>query len=181
MAVAVPYQCLGICGNIIIAAQGSRIRSFNTKLELLASWRHPGKTAAEGAKETTGPNLEDGSPPAKRRRTSAADVSGVPEAQDEDRAQSADGVPALPPPTYGKKGKSKKQAKPSRQVESLDRPFVQNLRATPEGRHVVAVTGTDKTLWVFEHDGQGNLKLLSQRYVWIAGPSCVHSQKGAPG
>ncbi|KAK2073083.1 hypothetical protein P8C59_007392 [Phyllachora maydis] len=42
-------------------------------------------------------------------------------------------------------------------------PFVQNLRATPEGRHVVAVTGTDKTLWVFEHDGQGNLKLLSQR------------------
>jgi tRNA (guanine-N(7)-)-methyltransferase subunit TRM82 len=29
----------------------------------------------------------------------------------------------------------------------------------------VAITGSDKTIWVFEHDGAGNLKQLSQRHV----------------
>ncbi len=30
---------------------------------------------------------------------------------------------------------------------------------------VVAVTAHDKTIWVFEHDGAGNLKQLSERCV----------------
>ncbi|SPQ18693.1 21064eb3-aa97-4643-8e48-66c5c0249ce7 [Thermothielavioides terrestris] len=33
-----------------------------------------------------------------------------------------------------------------------ERPFVQGLYATADGRHVVAITGSDKTIWVFEHD-----------------------------
>lgn len=44
-----------------------------------------------------------------------------------------------------------------------DIPMVQCMSVTADGKHVVAVTGSDKTIWVFEHDGNGQLILLSQR------------------
>jgi tRNA (guanine-N(7)-)-methyltransferase subunit TRM82 len=46
-----------------------------------------------------------------------------------------------------------------------DIPMVQCMSVTADGKHVVAVTGSDKTIWVFEHDGNGKLTLLSQRCV----------------
>lgn len=44
-----------------------------------------------------------------------------------------------------------------------DIPLVQCMSVTADGKHVVAVTGSDKTIWVYEHDGNGQLTLLSQR------------------
>lgn len=51
-----------------------------------------------------------------------------------------------------------------------DIPMVQCLCVTADGKHVVAATGSDKTIWVFEHDGNGQLTLLSQRYVFCFSP-----------
>lgn len=51
-----------------------------------------------------------------------------------------------------------------------DIPMVQCLSVTMDGKHVVAATGSDKTIWVFEHDGSGRLTLLSQRYVFFLTP-----------
>lgn len=42
--------------------------------------------------------------------------------------------------------------------------MVISLESTSDGQHVVAVTGQDKTVWTFEHDGKGKLKQLSERY-----------------
>ncbi|OIW34874.1 hypothetical protein CONLIGDRAFT_675826 [Coniochaeta ligniaria NRRL 30616] len=44
-----------------------------------------------------------------------------------------------------------------------DIPMVQCMCVTMDGKHVAAATGSDKTIWVFEHDGNGRLTLLSQR------------------
>ncbi|KAB5563438.1 hypothetical protein GE09DRAFT_782724 [Coniochaeta sp. 2T2.1] len=44
-----------------------------------------------------------------------------------------------------------------------DVPMVQCLAVTADGKHVVAATGTDKTIWIFGHDGNGNLTLISER------------------
>lgn len=45
----------------------------------------------------------------------------------------------------------------------FEQPFVQSITTTIDGRYVVAATGSDKTIWVFEHDGAGGLKQLSSR------------------
>jgi hypothetical protein len=52
-----------------------------------------------------------------------------------------------------------------------DIPMVQCMSVTVDGKHVVAVTGSDKTIWVFEHDGNGLLTLISQRYVLRSNPN----------
>jgi len=44
-----------------------------------------------------------------------------------------------------------------------DIPMVQCLSVTNDGKHVVAVTGSDKVIWVFDHDGNGKLTVQSQR------------------
>lgn len=66
--------------------------------------------------------------------------------------------------TPGKGKKNKKQGKPQPQLS--ERPMVIILTATKDNSHLVAVT-SDKSVWVFEHDGLGHLKQLSRRYVDI--------------
>lgn len=46
-----------------------------------------------------------------------------------------------------------------------DIPMIQCMVVTKDGKHLVAVTGSDKTIWVFEHDGNGKLTKISQRQV----------------
>ncbi len=60
--------------------------------------------------------------------------------------------------------KSQKNRKTKWTPPKPELPFVVLLTATEDGSHVIAVTGQDKTLWVFEHDGKGSLKEVSQRY-----------------
>jgi tRNA (guanine-N(7)-)-methyltransferase subunit TRM82 len=146
-----PYHLVKVCGNVVFAAQGSDIHSFTSSLEYVSTWKYP----AQQREESNGPSTEaqdspaPEGPPAKRRRVEP----GQGAATNGHRADSAQGQP-----------KGKKAA--LYDVPANERPFVQGLYATTDGRHLVAITGSDKTIWVFEHDGAGNLKQLSQRQVY---------------
>ncbi|KAH6854254.1 hypothetical protein B0I37DRAFT_25059 [Chaetomium sp. MPI-CAGE-AT-0009] len=143
-----PYHLVKVCGNTVFAAQGSNIHSFNSGFEYVSTWKYPVQETDESngpATEAQGSPAKEG-PPTKRRKVEPGQEQG-PEGG---LAKSTNGQP-----------KSNKAAKYD--VPGNERPFVQGLYATTDGRHLVAITGSDKTIWVFEHDGVGNLKQLSQR------------------
>ena len=50
-------------------------------------------------------------------------------------------------------------------VGKQEAPAVIALTSTTGGDHVIVVTGEDKSIRVFEHDGRGHLRHISQRYV----------------
>jgi tRNA (guanine-N(7)-)-methyltransferase subunit TRM82 len=146
-----PYHLLKVCGGFVFAAQGSDIHSFSSALEHVSTWKYPVQQADESreapaeAQESPAPE----GPPAKRRKTE----DGQKSVSNGQAADSPNGKP-----------KSKKAAQYD--CPANERPFVQGLYATTDGRHLIAITGSDKTIWVFEHDGAGNLKQLSQRCVY---------------
>ncbi|KAK3904853.1 hypothetical protein C8A05DRAFT_42150 [Staphylotrichum tortipilum] len=135
-----PYHLIKVCGNVVFAAQGSDIHSFSSALEHISTWKYPVKQPDESkapeseAQESPAPE----GPPTKRRKV-------------ENGQESA---------SKGQQG-SKKNVK--HDLPANEKPFLQKLFTTADGRHLVAMTGSDKTIWVFEHDGAGNLKQLSQR------------------
>jgi tRNA (guanine-N(7)-)-methyltransferase subunit TRM82 len=146
---ALIYQCLQTCGDVLIAASGSRLDSFSTKDgSLLSSWTAEHGQNGSGApveadhKQDVVVNVDQSaegvdsqsSRPAKRRRLS----------NDAEDKQTANGAPQA-------------TASPA------SNPRFSALAATSDGRHVIAVTMGDKTIRVFEHDGQGRLGCLSQR------------------
>ncbi|KAL2123254.1 hypothetical protein VTJ04DRAFT_3709 [Mycothermus thermophilus] len=150
--VAFPYHLLKVCGGIVFAAQGSNIHSFNSAFEHISTWKYP---MQHGANESANPveEAQDSpapeGPPAKRRRV---------EGDDKDAAENGN---AKQQPSNGQSKAGKKGAQYDN--PSNERPFLQGLYATSDGRHLIAITGCDKTIWVFEHDGAGHLKQLSQR------------------
>jgi len=48
-------------------------------------------------------------------------------------------------------------------VGKQEAPAVIALASTRRGDHVIVVTGEDKSIRVFEHDGRGQLRQISQR------------------
>lgn len=166
-----PYQCMTRCGDILVAARGSSIDSF--KLEdglLLSTWNCPSSQHSQDGKTPNGEldlttkvatiqtsesslveiALDISSPPAKKRKLSQ---SGQ--------------VPTLVEPKDGKKKQNNRSAAVA---SGLEAPAVTVLASTTDGKHVIAVTGEDKSIRVFEHvfiDGAHQLKQLSQRYVII--------------
>lgn len=91
-----------------------------------------------------------GPPPSKRRRV------GSDGGDDEEMGNDAVDEARIP------EAESKEKVK-EKDPKHQERPFLHALSVTPDGRHLVALTGSDKTIWVFERDGSGHLKLLSQR------------------
>ncbi|KAI0898344.1 hypothetical protein F4806DRAFT_507258 [Annulohypoxylon nitens] len=186
----IPYQCVSQLGqsSIICAAKGTSIYTFdldafyNTKLgaSKLCSWTHPLVRKAENSEpqekidneneitqEGQDPDeQESGQPSPKKRKLSSdekPDVSG-------ENSQADSGT--VEPPLSGdgikkekEKQKQKQKQKSEPRVQQPEFPFVILLAATEDGSHLVAVTGQDKTIWVFEHDGKGTLKELSQRVM----------------
>ncbi|KAK3695373.1 hypothetical protein B0T22DRAFT_103876 [Podospora appendiculata] len=166
---ALPYSVLKVCGDIVFAARGGDIYSFTTGLEYISAWRYPAKQA----NAPSGPSSEPAAaspapaaaaapaspasecPPAKRRRVEPEDESAS-------AAQTAE-----PETTEAKNKKPQQQQKKKtgHQKHSVELPIIQGLYTTTDDRYVVAITGSDKTIWVFEHDGAGNLKQLSQRMM----------------
>lgn len=143
---AIPYQVLKACGSVVFAARGSDIHSLNSSLEHISTWKYPVKQE----NESSGPVLEIQEPP----EVEEAQESPAPEGRPVKRRKLQN----------GQQGKSNGQAKAkSGPQKAIERPFIQGLYATTDGRHLVAITGSDKTIWVFEHDGAGNLTQLSQR------------------
>lgn len=96
----------------------------------------------------------DSAPPTKKRRLSKGP------GEDEEEEEKV-------PVKDGKK-KSKKNNRANAIVSGLEAPAITCLAVTKDGKHVVGVTGEDKSIRVFENiveDGKKCLKQLSQRYA----------------
>jgi tRNA (guanine-N(7)-)-methyltransferase subunit TRM82 len=153
---------------MLCAARGSSIFVFGADGSCLSSWQHPaaqGKAdrgaAGDGTQEPERPQEQTGesSPAPKRRKVdSEAGVHVDPTEPTDGTANPADGKAD----GNGQKSMKKGRAKFS-DARGQEYPIINILKATPDGNHVVAVTGQDKIIWVLEHNGQGQLKELSQR------------------
>ncbi|KAK2004646.1 WD repeat domain-containing protein [Colletotrichum falcatum] len=128
------------------------------------------------------PVNDEDAPPAKRQKVESteekkADENGE-EAKDGD-AMVVDSEPAKPEHQKRDRRKGSKQVRRDhrdRQQQQQnnrggafarvpDYPVITIMTTTSDGSHLLAISGHDKYLWVFEHDGKGNLKKLSQRQM----------------
>jgi tRNA (guanine-N(7)-)-methyltransferase subunit TRM82 len=154
-----PYQCIEKCGRILIAASGPSLHAFSlSDGSRQASWTSPLVSNLKLKQEETSdernvrinsqiPDLVSPSgPPAKRRKFSGGENNPLNE-RIKASHQLGDG---------GSQG-----------PQSAAAPAVVYLRSTQNGKHVIAVTGEDKTIRVFEWNGKDNLKQLSERYAPI--------------
>lgn len=178
-----PYSHVHALGDYIFAARGGGVHTFNVVTgSHISSWIHPdtekqaantaenaAPTVPEEAKEDVDmepapPASEE--PPAKRQRL---DEAG--EAKDTEEGEVD--VNAAEDQEKGSKKKGKKAKNRARggenhrSAQGPERPIVVLITSTENGKHVIAVSGHDKVIWVFEHDGEGKLKQLSQRSVKI--------------
>ena len=160
-----PYQCIEKAGKFLVAARGSSIDLFSLDdLSLLSTWEFPHAEGLSTKDETQStaknhsinmletpaldPEPPHTSPAAKRRKLS-----------DESSTQAIEA------------GERKAMRKPNSRSDSmasgLEDPAVVTLASTRGGQHVIAVTGEDKTIRVFEiaveKNGKTYLKSLSQR------------------
>lgn len=171
----IPYQLLQVAGDCIIAARGSSLHTFNLRDGAhLFTWRHPGaKSDEKGGKPVsqvqngasaptqnrptsdTAQGVEEG-PPSKRLRL---DGTTEPDQGSPSEADPGDVREKTGEPHGGKASKSRN----GETGKAQERPVINVLVCTSDGRHVVTVTGIEKTIRVFEHDGVGSLELLSER------------------
>lgn len=163
----IPYSCVTTHGDVVFAARGGQIQTF--KLgggPALTTWNHPeaereaaASLAAAGAVAEESPRSED-EPPAKRQRVEeGTPAESTPEAGSV-AAQEGDKEGA------GKGGKGKKAQRHGQRGPISRQPdyhLVIILEVSVDGKHVVAVSGNDKTIWVFAHDGNGGLVESSKR------------------
>ncbi|KAH7364496.1 guanine-N(7)--methyltransferase subunit trm82 [Rhexocercosporidium sp. MPI-PUGE-AT-0058] len=171
-----PYQCMVTCGNVLVAARGSSVDSFNLESgSLLSTWTCP---ASQDAKKerlspadeqkkdeipnpetaTEGGDPEENGPPAKKRKLSSENV--------EAKSEETSTPNTIQEQQDGKKKKQKQNNRSDAVACGLQAPAVIALAATKDGRHVIAVTGEDKSIRVFESIEKGGsyrLQHLSQR------------------
>ncbi|CAN8099130.1 unnamed protein product [Discula destructiva] len=156
-----PFHGVHVRGDILFAARGGAIHSFNTDGSHISCWKYPveeAKSQNNGQHSTpvaTQDNDDDDSgPPAKRVKVeNEGEAESKPARSD---AGSTDGQ---------KKGRGKKQQHGhSNLAQPPEHPMVIIMASThgENASHLVAVT-SDKSIWVFEHDGRGGLKQLSRR------------------
>lgn len=172
-----PYSHLHALGDYVFAARGGTIYSFNVSTgSHISTWKHPDveKQAAIAAEaQSLVPVAEvnedvdmvvaapaSDEPPAKRQRR---DANGDEKETDEAGA----GAENAQSQGQGgkKKGKKAKGRPVSQRAPQADRALIVLITSTDDGKHLVAVSGHDKIIWVFEHDGEGGFKELSQRYA----------------
>lgn len=190
-----PFHGVQVCGGVLFAVKGGAIHSFQlADGSHVSSWRYtgpardeeppPAATAAAGGKtklvidvseqSTPTPAEEDQGPPAKRVKLEDGGATPGEAAAAEDGGAHVKqtgreaGVEGNGEQGRGKGKKNKKQLlRAGALSQSSERPMVILTTATKDGCYLVAVT-SDKSIWVFEHDGQGHLKQLSCRYVEIS-------------
>ncbi len=171
----IPYNRLHVHGNVLFAARGGKIHTFDLlDGSLVSTWKHPDvdKVAAaikaatdsqEQARPEVAPPADAGEflaadetePPAKRQRVNEEDESKGTEVTAQAGGSSSQ--------KKAKAGKSKDEKTPSRMGNVPDRPIVTQLTSSTDGKHLIAVTGHDKAVWVFEHNGAGHITELSKR------------------
>lgn len=181
-----PFHSVQVCGDILFAARGGNLHSFKlTDGSHISSWKYPlekkgalrpeDRLVISVSEESTPNPSQDGheGPPAKRVKLDAATSApgengkqaGAPsaeskEAKDDTKETQGDQSKDTP---NGKRGKVA-NPRPGPRSQPSERPMVIILTATADGKYIIAVTQC-KSIWVFEHDGLGNLKQLSRRYV----------------
>jgi tRNA (guanine-N(7)-)-methyltransferase subunit TRM82 len=152
-----PYSQVHVHDSIVFAARSGRIESFNLHDgSHLSTWIHPDtEKFIDSIKPIDQEILEDtptSEPPAKRQKTSESDEGAASNSRKDE--QTPDEAQA------GGSGKNgPKQPKPKRE----DRPVIIQIMGTSDGKHIIAVSGHDKAIWVFENTGAGQLKELSKR------------------
>ena len=149
-----PYQCLQRCGEFLIAARGSSIDSFSLEDHTLLSTWPKASHSAENSKKKAKASYEESvdivlgstEPPAKRRKLTIAEET---------------------PKRDGQNGKKKQNNRSDAVSSGLQAPAIVTLAATGNGKHVIAVTGEDKSIRVFANvhdaDGKHTLQQISQR------------------
>ncbi|KAH6998372.1 hypothetical protein BKA56DRAFT_607916 [Ilyonectria sp. MPI-CAGE-AT-0026] len=185
----IPYNVLHVSGNVLFAARGGKLHSFNLDDGThLSTWKHLDVDKVDAAVKTivdeaaskkpvsSAPEAAEGGsgdePPAKRQRmeepkeevNKTADDEGAQESNAAEGPEQSKGEGKAN--QKGKKNKSKQNSQPRKdnQISRVpDRPVITHLTSTTDGAHVLAITGHDKAIWVFEHDGKGQLTQLSRR------------------
>lgn len=175
-----PFHGAQVCGGVLFAAKGRAIHSFQlADGSHVSSWRYTGPAKDEGKQQATdklvidisenstpAPSQDEQGPPAKRVRLEDGGAApSEPTADEQVDVKPTDGE-AETQANGQKKGKKNKKilARTGHSSQPSERPMVIMMTATKDGSHLVAVT-SDKSIWVFEHDGEGHLKQLSCRYV----------------
>lgn len=156
-----PYQCLQKSGNTLFAARGSNIDSFDIeKRSFLSSWMCPNPfqelKISEAAQEVKVESVSENTPATVD--TSANNVSVPPTKK---RKLSFD---EETPEKKASNGAKKSKSRADTVASGLEAPAI--IAMAVEGQHVVAVTGEDKSIRVFENliqDGEQSLKQISQR------------------
>ncbi|PHH60415.1 hypothetical protein CDD81_1693 [Ophiocordyceps australis] len=169
----IPYNRLHTCGDILFAARAGKIHSFSLDGgKHRSTWQHPDAISRQEPEPDTGLTADqDEKRPAKRQRLQ--DANDTSSARHEARDEPSESVKPEPQ-GQGAASSTPKRPKPRGKgvvpdaatgsvARVPDRPVVSQLAASIDGRHVVAVSGHDKAIWVFEHDGQGTLALASKR------------------
>ncbi|PHH83624.1 hypothetical protein CDD82_6070 [Ophiocordyceps australis] len=169
----IPYSCLHTCGDIVFAARAAKIHSFSLEgRKHRFTWQHPDVVSRQETEPGTSlAVVQDEGHPIKRRKLQ--DANDTSSARHEPHDEPSDSVKPEPqgpgaasstpemPKTRGKR--AVKDAISGSVARIPDRPVFSQLAASIDGLHVVAVSGHDKTVWVFEHDGHGTLALVSKR------------------
>lgn len=187
-----PFHGVQVCGGVLFAAKGGAIHSFQlADGSHVSSWRYTGPAKDEkppatsklvidvSENSTPAPSQEDQGPPAKRVKLEYGGATPG-EAEDEGGADVKLAGGEGEGEGNGEQNKGKKNKKslprPGYSSQPSERPMVIMMTAAKDGSHLIAVT-SDKSIWVFEHDGQGHLKQLSCRYVES---QCDHSPPPPP-
>ncbi|PHH88559.1 hypothetical protein CDD83_7365 [Cordyceps sp. RAO-2017] len=157
----IPYNRVHATGDVLFAARGGKLHSFSLlDGSHISTWQHPDVAAAP---DVAARQAEADEPPAKRQRLLE---TGRDDAGDDAGAAEAGGDDA--PDDAGARAEDEKQRQQQDETPQLarapDRPVITQVTSSADGHHVLAVSGHDKTIWVFEHDGHGGLAKISQRY-----------------
>ncbi|KOS18876.1 tRNA (guanine-N(7)-)-methyltransferase non-catalytic subunit trm82 [Escovopsis weberi] len=114
--------------------------------------------AATGTTATTTTTTAATSTTTTTETTTAADAEQAPAAAQDGKQKHFEGRGKR------KKGKGKgEEVGWGRLARVPDRPVVTHLTSSADGRHLLAITGHDKVIWVLAHDGAGRLAELSRR------------------
>lgn len=172
----IPYNHLHAQGSILFAARGGKVHSFSLlDGSYISTWKHPDvdkvasavkanveAEAEKGTKIPEGadavPGVEETERPNKRQRLGEDDESAAAQAvqTDDTKSKHVEGR------RKGKKSGQKKAEGP-RLSNVPDRPVITQMTSTADGTHLLVISGHDKNVWVFQHDGQGHISQLSQR------------------
>ncbi|KAM3438935.1 hypothetical protein MY4824_003005 [Beauveria thailandica] len=160
----IPYNCLHARGGVLFGARGGKIHTFSLADGAhIATWKHPEletctaagseapTTVEDEAERVGGSDVVDEAeqPPSKRQKVAEDDAPKNMDDQDE---------------ASGKRNRGKEHRKP-KPIPVPDRPVIIQLTTTADGSHLVAVSAHDKAVWVFSHNGSGQLTQLSKRVM----------------